>query len=172
MIFHSSLEQGVGKGVSLAFSESGACCVSGVESSAAAAGPLHPPARHQRRDAEAAKPTQRQEGEAGSGSFSLAGDLRQDWPVPGQHIPVTVDVHVRHRPRLYHVPARLQIQGKMARDWFPPFFARESSDVSRLPRWIYNAECLTSGCLSLQGDGEDASLEAKPIYYQTLVLHR
>ncbi|XP_053192632.1 interleukin 17a/f3 [Scomber japonicus] len=43
---------------------------------------------------------------------------------------------------------------------------------SRLPRRISHAQCLTSGCLSLQGEGEDLALEAKPIYYQVLVLHR
>lgn len=53
-----------------------------------------------------------------------------------------------------------------------PFFARGSSEESRFPRWIYSAQCLTASCLSLQGEGEDAALEATPIYYPTLVLHR
>ncbi|KAA8583444.1 hypothetical protein FQN60_015990 [Etheostoma spectabile] len=48
----------------------------------------------------------------------------------------------------------------------------DSCVESRLPRRISHAQCLTSGCLSLQGGGEDAALEAKPIYYQVLVLHR
>uniref|UniRef100_A0A3Q3GC90 Interleukin-17A-like n=1 Tax=Labrus bergylta TaxID=56723 RepID=A0A3Q3GC90_9LABR len=44
--------------------------------------------------------------------------------------------------------------------------------ASRLPMWISHAKCLTSGCLSLQGLGEDAALMAKPIFHQVLVLHR
>lgn len=117
MTFHSSLEKEVQKGVRLAFSESSLGCVSGVESSAAA-GPVHPPARRQRCDAQAAKPSKKQEGETGSGSFGLAWDLRQDCLVPGQHIPVTVDVQVRHCQRLCHIPVWLNIQGKMAQDSF------------------------------------------------------
>nr|UIR15478.1 interleukin 17F3 [Pagrus major] len=53
-----------------------------------------------------------------------------------------------------------------------PWTYRESFVPSRLPQKISQAQCLTSGCLSLQGGGEDAALEAKPIYYQGLVLHR
>ncbi|KAF1376314.1 hypothetical protein PFLUV_G00210220 [Perca fluviatilis] len=53
-----------------------------------------------------------------------------------------------------------------------PWTYRDSCEESRLPRRISHAKCLTSGCLSLQGGGEDAGLEAKPIYYQVLVLHR
>uniref|UniRef100_A0A8D3BNT7 Interleukin-17F-like n=1 Tax=Scophthalmus maximus TaxID=52904 RepID=A0A8D3BNT7_SCOMX len=53
-----------------------------------------------------------------------------------------------------------------------PWTYRDSCVESRLPRRISHAQCLTSGCLSLQGGGEDASLEAKPIHYQVLVLHR
>ncbi|KAL6096264.1 uncharacterized protein ACO6RY_10006 [Pungitius sinensis] len=53
-----------------------------------------------------------------------------------------------------------------------PWTYRESCVESRLPRQIFHAVCLTSGCLSLHGGGEDASLEAKPIYHQVLVLHK
>ncbi|XP_035534721.1 interleukin 17a/f3 [Morone saxatilis] len=53
-----------------------------------------------------------------------------------------------------------------------PWTYRESCIASRLPRHISHAQCLTSGCLSLQGEGEDTGLVAKPIYYQVLVLHR
>ncbi|XP_067338778.1 interleukin 17a/f3 [Channa argus] len=53
-----------------------------------------------------------------------------------------------------------------------PWTYRESCVPSRLPMTISHAKCLTSGCLSLQGGGEDAALEAKPIHYQVLVLHR
>ncbi|XP_044185522.1 interleukin 17a/f3 [Thunnus albacares] len=53
-----------------------------------------------------------------------------------------------------------------------PWTFKDSDVASRLPRRIPQAQCLTSGCLSFQGGGEDAALEAKPIYYQVLVLHR
>uniref|UniRef100_A0AAQ4RVE0 Interleukin 17a/f1 n=2 Tax=Gasterosteus aculeatus aculeatus TaxID=481459 RepID=A0AAQ4RVE0_GASAC len=53
-----------------------------------------------------------------------------------------------------------------------PWTYRESCVESRLPRQIFHAVCLTSGCLSPHGGGEDASLEAKPIYHQVLVLHK
>nr|XP_046229694.1 interleukin 17a/f3 [Scatophagus argus] len=53
-----------------------------------------------------------------------------------------------------------------------PWMYRESYEASRLPARISNAQCLTSGCLSLQGGGEDAALVAEPIKYQILVLHR
>lgn len=48
--------------------------------------------------------------------------------------------------------------------------SRESSVPSRFPQVIFNAQCLTSGCLN--GGKEDIGLVAKPIYYQVLVLHR
>ncbi|XP_029705730.1 interleukin 17a/f3 isoform X2 [Takifugu rubripes] len=53
-----------------------------------------------------------------------------------------------------------------------PWTYTGSSEESRFPRWIYSAQCLTASCLSLRGEGEDAALEAAPIYYPTLVLHR
>uniref|UniRef100_A0A3Q3K040 Interleukin 17a/f3 n=1 Tax=Monopterus albus TaxID=43700 RepID=A0A3Q3K040_MONAL len=53
-----------------------------------------------------------------------------------------------------------------------PWTYKDSYVVSRLPSKISHAQCLTSGCLSLQDGGEDAALEAKPIYYQVLVLHK
>ncbi|KAM9840578.1 interleukin 17a/f3 [Aulostomus maculatus] len=53
-----------------------------------------------------------------------------------------------------------------------PWTYSESWEASRVPRRISQAQCLTSGCLSLQGGGEDAALEARPIKYQVLVLHR
>lgn len=146
------------------------CCVKGVESSAAAAGPGHPPARRHKCDADAAKPTKRPEGETGSGSFGLAWAPGQDCLVPGQHVSVTVDVQVSHCRGLCNILVRLkQFRVKWLKNHF---FARVSLEASRLPRSIYNAQCLTSGCLSLHSGEEDASLEATPIYYQTLVLHR
>lgn len=48
--------------------------------------------------------------------------------------------------------------------------SRESSVPSRFPQVIFNARCLTSGCLN--GGKEDIGLVAKPLYYQVLVLHR
>ncbi|XP_056284920.1 interleukin 17a/f3 [Pseudoliparis swirei] len=53
-----------------------------------------------------------------------------------------------------------------------PWTYRESRVESRLPRRIFHAVCLTSGCLSLRGGAEDAAMEAKPIYHQVLVLHK
>ncbi|XP_068433659.1 interleukin 17a/f3 [Clinocottus analis] len=53
-----------------------------------------------------------------------------------------------------------------------PWTYRESRVESRLPRQIFHAVCLSSGCLSLQGGGENLALQAKPIYHQVLVLHR
>ncbi|XP_035000095.1 interleukin 17a/f3 [Hippoglossus stenolepis] len=53
-----------------------------------------------------------------------------------------------------------------------PWTYRDSYVESRVPRRISHAQCLTSGCLNLQGGGEVADLEAKPIHYQVLVLHR
>ncbi|KAK1888997.1 Interleukin-17F [Dissostichus eleginoides] len=53
-----------------------------------------------------------------------------------------------------------------------PWTYRDSCVPSRWPRRISHAQCLTSGCLSLEGGGEDAALEARPIYYQVLVLHK
>lgn len=53
-----------------------------------------------------------------------------------------------------------------------PSLCRESCEPARLPQQMSHAQCLTSGCLSLQGGAEDAALEAQPIYYQALVLHR
>ncbi|XP_028996977.1 interleukin 17a/f3 isoform X2 [Betta splendens] len=53
-----------------------------------------------------------------------------------------------------------------------PWTYSYSIDESRIPRSIAQAQCLTSGCQTLQGGGEDLALEAKPIYYQVLVLHR
>ncbi|KAM9355065.1 interleukin-17F-like [Pholidichthys leucotaenia] len=53
-----------------------------------------------------------------------------------------------------------------------PWKYKDSFMASRLPRRISEAECLTSGCLSLQDGEEDPALEAKPIKYELLVLHR
>nr|QRW33323.1 Interleckin-17A/F3 [Lateolabrax maculatus] len=60
----------------------------------------------------------------------------------------------------------------MANMSLSPWAYRDSCVESRLPRRISHAQCLTSGCLSLRGGGEDAALVAKPINYQVLVLHR
>lgn len=51
-------------------------------------------------------------------------------------------------------------------------FLSDSSEESRLPTRISHAQCQTSGCLSLEGGGEDLALIATPIYYQALVLQR
>ncbi|XP_008396384.1 interleukin 17a/f3 [Poecilia reticulata] len=53
-----------------------------------------------------------------------------------------------------------------------PWTYIDTYNSSRLPQKILQANCSTSGCLNLQGRGEDASLEAKPIKYQVLVLYR
>ncbi|XP_029352792.1 interleukin 17a/f3 [Echeneis naucrates] len=53
-----------------------------------------------------------------------------------------------------------------------PWTYRDSFVETRLPQRISHAQCLTSGCVSLQDGGEDYSLEAKPISYHALVLHR
>ncbi|XP_034555842.1 interleukin 17a/f3 [Notolabrus celidotus] len=60
----------------------------------------------------------------------------------------------------------------MANMSLTPWTYRDSSEASRLPTRISQAQCLTSGCLSLQGGGEDLALMATPIYYQALVLHK
>lgn len=53
-----------------------------------------------------------------------------------------------------------------------PWTYIDSINSSRLPEKILQANCSTSGCLNIQGGGEDATLEAKPIKYQVLVLYR
>lgn len=53
-----------------------------------------------------------------------------------------------------------------------PWTYWESHNDSRMPSRISQAQCLTSHCLSLQGGGEDAALQAKPIQYQVLVLYK
>ncbi|XP_037542007.1 interleukin 17a/f3 [Nematolebias whitei] len=53
-----------------------------------------------------------------------------------------------------------------------PWIYTNSMNASRFPERISQAKCQTSGCLSLQGVEEDLTLEAKPIKYQVLVLHR
>uniref|UniRef100_A0A8C6V368 Uncharacterized protein n=1 Tax=Neogobius melanostomus TaxID=47308 RepID=A0A8C6V368_9GOBI len=53
-----------------------------------------------------------------------------------------------------------------------PWVYREECVDSRIPRCLFHAHCLTSGCVHPQWGHEDLSLEAKPIYYQLLVLHR
>ncbi|XP_029966387.1 interleukin 17a/f3 [Salarias fasciatus] len=52
-----------------------------------------------------------------------------------------------------------------------PWTYRDSFVESRIPRRISQAQCLTSGCLDPRGGGETASLQARPIKYQVLVLH-
>ncbi|XP_014829438.1 PREDICTED: interleukin-17F-like [Poecilia mexicana] len=53
-----------------------------------------------------------------------------------------------------------------------PWTYIDTYNSSRLPQKILQANCSTSGCLNLQGRGEDATLEAKPIKYEVLVLYR
>ncbi|MEQ2248465.1 hypothetical protein ILYODFUR_019379 [Ilyodon furcidens] len=53
-----------------------------------------------------------------------------------------------------------------------PWTYIDSFNPFRLPKKILQANCSTSGCLNLQDGGEDATLEAKPIKYQVLVLYR
>nr|XP_057901971.1 interleukin 17a/f3 [Doryrhamphus excisus] len=53
-----------------------------------------------------------------------------------------------------------------------PWTYRESRVASRVPRVLFNAQCLTRSCLSHPGGEEDAALQVKPIKYQVLVLHR
>ncbi|MEQ2314877.1 hypothetical protein AMECASPLE_016453 [Ameca splendens] len=53
-----------------------------------------------------------------------------------------------------------------------PWTYIDSFNPFRLPEKILQANCSTTGCLNLQDGGEDATLEAKPIKYQVLVLYR
>ncbi|XP_032441388.1 interleukin 17a/f3 [Xiphophorus hellerii] len=53
-----------------------------------------------------------------------------------------------------------------------PWTYIDSFNSSRLPQKILQANCSTFGCLNLQGRGEDATLQVKPIKYQVLVLYR
>ncbi|XP_023203656.1 interleukin-17F-like [Xiphophorus maculatus] len=53
-----------------------------------------------------------------------------------------------------------------------PWTYIDSYNSSRLPQKILQANCSTFGCLNLQGRGEDATLQVKPIKYQVLVLYR
>ncbi|XP_072307771.1 interleukin 17a/f3 [Eucyclogobius newberryi] len=53
-----------------------------------------------------------------------------------------------------------------------PWVYRTECVDSRVPRCLSHAHCLTSGCVNPESGREDLSLEAKPIYYQLLVLHR
>uniref|UniRef100_A0A3B4ARM7 Uncharacterized protein n=1 Tax=Periophthalmus magnuspinnatus TaxID=409849 RepID=A0A3B4ARM7_9GOBI len=48
----------------------------------------------------------------------------------------------------------------------------EDCDPSRVPQCLYEAKCLTAGCVNPETGQEDLSLEAKPILYQIVVLHR
>lgn len=52
-----------------------------------------------------------------------------------------------------------------------PWTYRETYEEDRLPQRLSQAECMWSYCESALG-GEEAGLESKPIYYQTLVLRR
>lgn len=81
-------------------SESSLCSGPGV-GNAAPAGPARAPARRQECEIEAAKPTKRQEVEAGAGPFGVAWAVQYDALVPGKQVPVTVDVHVRPRRRAF-----------------------------------------------------------------------
>ncbi|KAJ0027021.1 hypothetical protein NQD34_018021 [Periophthalmus magnuspinnatus] len=53
-----------------------------------------------------------------------------------------------------------------------PWVYREDCDPSRVPQCLYEAKCLTAGCVNPETGQEDLSLEAKPILYQIVVLHR
>ncbi|XP_054900076.1 interleukin 17a/f3 isoform X1 [Poeciliopsis prolifica] len=53
-----------------------------------------------------------------------------------------------------------------------PWTYIDSFNSSRLPQRILQANCSTSSCLNLQGRGDDATLQVKPIKYQVLVLYR
>ncbi|KAJ0060777.1 hypothetical protein NL108_000127 [Boleophthalmus pectinirostris] len=53
-----------------------------------------------------------------------------------------------------------------------PWIYRKRCDPSRVPQCLYHAECLTMGCINPEIGVEDLNLEAKPIKYQLLVLHR
>ncbi|TRY99835.1 hypothetical protein DNTS_014889, partial [Danionella cerebrum] len=52
-----------------------------------------------------------------------------------------------------------------------PWTYKTSSDNSRIPSNIPEAQCKTKGCLTANGE-EDLSLESKPIYYQINVLRK
>ncbi|XP_076027029.1 interleukin 17a/f3 [Genypterus blacodes] len=90
----------------------------------------------------------------------------------GQMVKLFLDTMLQ--PQMATVPA-----SNIANMSLSPWTYRESCDDSRFPRQMLHAQCLTTGCLSPQGGDagggegeEDMSLEAKPIYYQVLVLHK
>ncbi|KAM7368240.1 hypothetical protein PAMP_014480 [Pampus punctatissimus] len=91
--------------------------------------------------------------------------LRQGTGFKGKTVRVILDPFVQPQAASMSAP-------NIANMSLSPWTYRESCEVSRFPQKMAHAQCLTSGCLSLQGEGEDAALEAKPIYYQVLVLHR
>lgn len=88
------------QGVRSCLSESSLCWGPGV-GNAAPAGPARTPARRQECEIEAAKPSKRQEVEAGDGPFGVAWAVQHDALFPGKQVPVTVDVHVRPRRRAF-----------------------------------------------------------------------
>ncbi|CAL1586137.1 unnamed protein product [Knipowitschia caucasica] len=53
-----------------------------------------------------------------------------------------------------------------------PWVYKTECVASRVPQCLSHARCLTSGCVLGDSGYEDRSLEAKPIYYQLLVIHR
>ncbi|XP_034018218.1 interleukin 17a/f3 [Thalassophryne amazonica] len=83
----------------------------------------------------------------------------------GRKVRLIMDASIQH-----HILS--MSSATLANTSLSPWTYRDSCDESRLPRKISHAQCLTSGCLSLQGEGEDFALEAKPIYYPMLVLRR
>lgn len=115
--------------------------------------------------------TEGQQCEAGYRSFSAAALHRKISLKHRQHVSVTVDVHVR--PCCYSSMFHWAMLIFRLQCFFSDPSVRSDSSVdSRLPKHISNAQCLTTGCLSPQGGGEDRGLEAKPIKYEVLVLHR
>lgn len=115
--------------------------------------------------------TEGQQCEVGYRSFSAAALHRKISLKHRQHVSVTVDVHVR--PCCYSSMFHWAMLIFRLQCFFSDPSVRSDSSVdSRLPKHISNAQCLTTGCLSPQGGGEDRGLEAKPIKYEVLVLHR
>ncbi|KAI3364073.1 hypothetical protein L3Q82_010905, partial [Scortum barcoo] len=96
---------------------------------------------------------------------AVSVDLEQDFRLKGKALRLVLDSSVQPQITSMSSPS-------IANMSLSPWSYRETCVNSRLPMRISHTQCLTSGCLSLQGGGEDAALEAKPIYYQVLVLHR
>ncbi|KAM3603015.1 uncharacterized protein V6R79_015204 [Siganus canaliculatus] len=102
---------------------------------------------------------------AGHKEQRVSVQMDQGTQMKGQTVKLLLDPSVEP-----HVTA--MSDSPIANRSLSPWTYRQSCADSRFPRLIPYAQCLTSSCLSTHDGGEDAALEAKPIYYQVLVLRR